>query len=171
MGQYRAVVVQANERYMLWYRYVQSRGLLNLAVKWSTTDPRASASPAVAARAVDIESGILGDELVKLVNGVRLKGLPAASGASGVVFRENANGTVAGLIEALPSIVNAVGRRVDAILAEQLPENDLSGFDAYATNVSALRQINSTIKAYLDIDITIKPQDLDEITQAIRSLR
>jgi hypothetical protein len=170
MSQYRALVVQTNERYVLWYRYVQSRGLLNIAVKWATTDPVANAVPERAARQVDFETMLLGPALVELVNRTRLQGLPARPGAAGAGFEANAQGTMTGVVEALPGLVNAVNRRVDERMAE-LPANDLSGFDAYATNVSALRQINATIKAYLDVDVTIKPEDLNEITQAIRGLR
>jgi hypothetical protein len=170
MSQYRALVVQTNERYVLWSRYVQSRGLLNIAVKWATTDPAANQAPERAARQIDFESKLLGPELVALVNRARLQGLPARPESGGSVFEANEKGTMTGVVEALPGLVNAVNRRVDERMAEQ-PANDLSGFDAYATNVSALRQINATIKTYLDVDVTIKPEDLNEITQAIRGLR
>lgn len=170
MAQYRTLVVQANERYALWSRYVQSRGLLNIAVKWATTDPVANDPAERAVRRIDVESKLLGDELVELVNRSRLQGLPARPGSDGGGFTANDKGTMTGVVEALPGLVNAVNRRVDERMAE-LPPTDLSGFDAYATNVAALRRINGAIKAYLDIDVTIKPEDLDEITQAIRGLR
>jgi hypothetical protein len=170
MEQYRTLVVQTNERYALWSRYVQSRGLLNIAVKWATTDPLASESPERAARRVDVESKLLGAELVELVNRARLQGLAARPGSDGGGFTANDKGTMAGVVEALPGLVNAVNRRVDERMAE-LPATDLGGFGAYATNVAALRQINAAIKAYLDIDVTIKSEDLNELTQAIRGLR
>ena len=170
MNQYRALVVQTNERYGLWLRYVRSRALLNSAVKWATTDPVANDSPDRAKAKVGIESDFLGPDLIKEVNKIRMKGLPARAGPEGTVFEASQHGTMTTVVEALPALVNAVNRKVDADAAA-MPKNDLSGFDAYATNVSALRQINSTIKTYLDIDVTVKPEDLNEITQAIRALR
>jgi hypothetical protein len=170
MNQYRTLVVQTNQRYALWRRYVESRGLLNLAIKWATTDPVANESAEIAARRVDMESKLLGPDLVERVNRIRLKDLPARAGAAGVVFEQNDKATMTDLVQALPGLVNAVNRSVDQRVAAAA-SNDLSGFDAYATNVSALRQINATIKSYLDIDVTVKPEDLNEITQAIRGLR
>ena len=172
MRQYKEVVVQTNERYHLWNRYVQSRGLMNLAVKWSTTTPAA-----VTKEAVDAEAKQLGEALVKLVNDVRMTGLPAADGTQGEVFKQGGKDekgqvkTIAGVIEALPRMASIVNLRLDTLASERVKSNDLTPFDDYQTNLAALRQINTTVKTYLDIDVTIKPDDLKALVQSIRDLR
>ena len=173
MRQYRALVVQTNERYELWARYVRSRALLNIAIQWTTTDPVANKTSEEATKQIELENAELGTEVVERINRVRLKGLPPRAASDGVVFKANEKGTMTGVIEALPGLVNAVNRRVGEKMKEEkeLGANALNEYDTYATNVSALQQINATIKTYLDIDVTVKQQDFNEIAEAIRGLR
>lgn len=172
MRQYKEVVVQTNTRYQLWSRYVQSRGLMNLAVKWSTTNP-ASASKA----AVDAEAAQLGAPLKEKVNAIRMTGLPPAHGEQGVVFvggskdKDGRDKTIEGVIEALPSLANLVNKRLDELASARIKNNDLTAFDDYQTNLAALRQINATVKSYLDIDVTIKTEDFKELIKAVHDLR
>jgi hypothetical protein len=47
----------------------------------------------------------------------------------------------------------------------------MTAFDDYRTNVAALRRINAMIKQYLDIDVTIKQDDVKQLVDAMRTLR
>jgi hypothetical protein len=66
--------------------------------------------------------------------------------------------------------VNRVTDKVDADY-RTVVAGDLSQYEVYLANVSALRQMNGTIKRYLDIDVTIAPKDLSEIANSIRKLQ
>ena len=48
---------------------------------------------------------------------------------------------------------------------------DLSAFDHYTTNVAGLRRINSMIKQYLDIDVTVRREDVKELADAIKAVQ
>jgi len=171
MQQYRELVVQVNARYEYWFKYVNSRAKLNSALIWATTDPAAQkTSDADQIMLVDEERKLLGANVIKIVNDIRLPGLPERRGSSDMVFKANRNGDITKIIQTLPHLVNVINDDVEKEY-RQIAMNDLSGFDDYATNVAALARINSTIKQYLSIDVTIKPDDLNEITQAIRQLR
>jgi len=169
MGQYRSLVVAVNERYEHWYRRVMQRGLLNLALAWITTDPAANRRDEQIARLADAAADQLGPALVQEVNRQRFAGLPVRAG-SAATFEAGSEGNVTQAAQALPRLVRLIERRVDQQYAELAP-NDLSGFDAYAKNVAALRQINASIRDYLDVDIDVEPRDVGEIAQAIRSLQ
>ena len=169
MSQYRSLVTAVNERYELWYKHVTRRSLLNLSLAWISTDPAADRGDAAAAALVDVAAGQLGPRLVHEVNGLRFAGLPARTGDS-AGFEAGAEGDVTRTASALPRLIRLINARVDEQYAALAP-NDGSGFDAYAKNVAALRQINASIRDYLDVDIRVEPRDIGEIAQAIRSLQ
>jgi hypothetical protein len=106
------------------------------------------------------------------VNELRLPGLPEQKGADGTMkFEAGKPGHTAGnMVERMPEIVNRVTDKVDADY-RTVVAGDPSQYDVYLANVSALRQMNATIKRYLDIDVTITPKDLSEIANSIRKLQ
>jgi hypothetical protein len=167
MQQYRQLVQNVNERHRYWHRYTQQRLLLDLALKSMTQDYwRGDAEKA------DDTAQRLGDPLRKVVNELRLPGLPEQKGADGTMkFEAGKPGNTAGrMVERMPEIVNRVTDKVDADY-QMVVGGDLSQYDVYLANVSALRQMNATIKRYLDIDVTIAPKDLSEIANSIRKLQ
>jgi hypothetical protein len=167
MRQYRQLVENVNERHRYWHRYTQQRLVLDLALKSATQDYwRGDEEKA------DITADRLGDPLRKIVNEVRLPGLPEQKGADGTIrFEAGRPGNTAGsLVERLPEIVNRVADKVDADYRKGVP-GDLSQYDVYLANVSGLRQINAAVKRYLDIDVTVAPKDLAEIADSIRKLQ
>ena len=46
---------------------------------------------------------------------------------------------------------------------------DTSAYDDYRTNIAALRRINATVKEYLDIDVTVKPEDIRQLAEAVKA--
>lgn len=180
MQQYRELVAQINEREGTWKRYLDARVLLASALTWATTDPPYDP---------DTHADLLGPGLVSIVNCVRLHNLPERTGpkgggfaASGKDCRDAAlatqlgdrSGKLTGIIQALPRIVIEVNKRVDErskAQADLASVTGLQGFDDYRTNVQALKAVNSTIQRYLEIDITVKPDDINEIAASIRQLR
>lgn len=173
MQQYQDLVAQINEREQTWNRYVDARVVLDSALTWATTDPPYDP---------DLHARILGTKLVSIVNCIRLRGLPERKGAQGVVFAAGGDGCqdqglnaqlkdragqMTGVIQALPRMVVAVNERVDE---RAKVSASFRGFDDYRTNVQALKTINSTIKQYLDIDETVKADDLNDMINSIRQL-
>jgi hypothetical protein len=167
MQQYRQLVGNVNERHHYWYRYTRQRLLLDLALKSMTEDHWNGDREKVADTAE-----LLGEGLQSLVNDLRLSGLAQQLGTDGTVkFEAGKPGNTAGKIVArLPEIVNRVTERVNEDYSVVVT-GDMGHFDAYRANVSALRQINATIKRYLDIDVTIPSKDVSEIANAIRELQ
>jgi hypothetical protein len=167
MRQHRQLVENINERHRYWHRYTQQRLLLDLALKSMTQDYwRGDAEKA------DVTAERLGDGLRKVVNELRLGGLPEQKGADGTTrFEAGRPGNTAGkMVERLPEIVNRVTDKVDADYRAAVG-GDLTHYEVYFANVSALRQVNATVKRYLDIDVTITPKDLSEIAGSIRKLQ
>lgn len=167
MQQYRQLVLNVHERHHYWYRYVRQRLLLDLALKSMTQDHwRGDAMKA------DDTAKLLGDGLLKVVNELRLPGLAEQKGTEGnLKFAAGKPDNTAGkIVERMPEIVNRVKEKVDKDY-EKIATGDMGQFDDYLTNVSALRQINASIKRYLDIDVTIAPKDVSEIANSIRKLR
>jgi hypothetical protein len=180
MQQYRELVTQINERDRTWKRYLDARALLQSALTWATTDPPYDP---------DFHAGLLGPGLVSIVNCVRLHDLPERKGpkgggfaASGKDCRDEAlaaqlgdrSGKLTGIIQALPRIVIEVNKRADERSKAQgdlAKVTSLQGFDDYRTNVRALKAVNSTIQRYIEIDVTVKPDDINEIAASIRQLR
>src|SRR5262249_30706254 len=158
-------VVGLNARQQSWYQYVSVRATLDLALQLAATDPRDADQP----RLVDAWAGILGPDIVAYVNTIRLNGLPERRGTSAVLAARQAPPDQ--LFRGIPALADKVRARVSANAKTVLPPADLSPFDTYDTNVRALRQINAIITRYLEIDVTVKPQDVKDIADSIRALR
>jgi hypothetical protein len=171
MNQYGELVGTVNERFDQWYRYVQYRARLDLALRWATTDPLGDPQdPKVTDELyAQVSSQILGDDVVKVVNEMRLKSLRARKTPSGQVVFGDGKVDITTLVQRLPGLVNAITASIDK--APPLKALDRSAFGAYEKNVGALRKINATIKGYLDIDVTVAPQDVKEIADAIREIQ
>ncbi len=85
MEQYRELVSQVTERHQQWYRHVQTRLKLNLALQWATTNPKVTDVREAELAKDDAE--LLGSEVIALINDIRLKNLPERKGPNGqVVF-------------------------------------------------------------------------------------
>jgi hypothetical protein len=166
MTQFRELAEQNTLCFKQWTLYVQNRAYLDLALRWATTDPKA---PTISDQDYTDESrDRLGPRVVDLVNKLRLKDLPARAGTGGQVFAAGTNG-ITHLVEGLPALVNAVRAQVTAVNAPRF-KMDVSAFDDYETNVKALRRINGVVKRYLNIDVTVRPEDVKEIADAVRAL-
>lgn len=167
MKQYRTLVKQVNERAGYWYAHAKRRALMNTALKWATTDP----PPATAV----VDRDILGDDLRAVVNRVRLNGLREVreEGEERKVIFANGMSSIDDLVRALPEMANLATDRATSRFSELtgLTDDSFQGFDDYQTNVSALRRINGAIKRYLDIDVTVKADDVKEISSAIKQLQ
>jgi hypothetical protein len=48
---------------------------------------------------------------------------------------------------------------------------DTGAYDDYRTNIAALRRINATVKEYLDIDVTVKPEDIRQLAETVKAAR
>ena len=167
MGQYRELVHNVTERHQHWYRYVQTRLKLNLALQWATTNPKLT-DVGDAELAKD-DAGLLGDEIIALINEIRLKHLPERRGPTGQVIFHAGVGDMNNLLQKLPELIGRVERRVAS--DSQASSVDLTAFDQYRTNVGALRRINAIIKQYLDIDVTLPRNEVESIAEAVRTLR
>jgi hypothetical protein len=169
MSQYRQLVHNINERHRTWYRFVQTRLKLDLAVQWATTDPKMA----------DVQDGqlaqddaeLLGQEIVSVINDIRLQQLPERRDSNGqkTVFRAGTK-TMNELLQQLPELIARVEQRVekDSSLATSA---DMTVFDKYQTNVEALRRINAMIKHYLDIDVTLDPGEVQSLADTVTTLR
>jgi hypothetical protein len=169
IDQYQVLVSQINERYEKWFRVVKNRALLGLALNWATTDPVANESDATKAKTVDEVVDQLGPALVKIVNEFRLAGLPPQVGIKHSGFRSGAAST-SQIIVGLPKLVHAIEDR-NAEVYEAVVDNNMDGFAAYKKNLAVLARANSTAKRYLDIDVTIKPEDVNEIVKGLKQLQ
>jgi predicted DNA binding CopG/RHH family protein len=74
------------------------------------------------------------------------------------------------IIQNLPKLVHFVGKSVDTNFENQRYQ-DMKHFEIYKNNVQALRQINNSIKRYLDIDVTVSSEDIREIATGYRALQ
>ncbi|MFO0731902.1 MAG: hypothetical protein U0361_13115 [Nitrospiraceae bacterium] len=81
MQQYRDLVSNVTARHRLWYRYVQTRLTLNLALQWATTDPKLTDVADGDIARDDAE--LLGPDVMAVVNDIRLKNLPDRKGPDG----------------------------------------------------------------------------------------
>lgn len=165
MKQYRTLVQQINERANYWYAYTTQRGLLNSALKWATTP----GTPKTAT----LEAAFMGTKLQTAVNQVRLEGLPEVRGDNGKLIFTKGTSNIDNLVQQLPRLANlATDRSADKFIElTGISHDTYKGFDEYQTNVAALRRINGAVKRYLDIDVTVKPDDVKEISSAIKQLQ
>ncbi|UVT14703.1 MAG: hypothetical protein H8K04_12730 [Nitrospira sp.] len=168
MQEYRELVSNVTERHQQWYRYVQTRLKLNLALQWATTNPKLTdvADPELAKDDADL----LGAEIIALVNEIRLKNLPERKGPAGQVIFQAGMGDMNNLLQKLPELIGRIEQRV-AKDSQTSSAVDLTAFDQYRTNVEAVRRVNAIIKQYLDIDVTLSRNDVQSLAEAVRTLR
>jgi hypothetical protein len=168
MQQYRELVSNITTRHQQWYRFVQTRLKLDLALQWATTNPRRT-DIADADIAQD-DADLLGANVLAVVNRMRLSSLPERKGPNGsIVFRPGTS-DMSNLIQKIPELITQVEQRVAAD-SQVSSAVDLTVFDKYQTNVAALRRINSIIKQYLDIDVTLNRTDTQGLADAVRQVR
>ena len=168
MHAYRELVEQVTSRHQHWYRYVQTRLKLNLALQWATTNPKL-ADIGDADLAGD-DADLLGAEVLALINDIRFRNLPERKGPTGQVLFQAGNGEMNDLLQKLPELIS----RVEAGVAKDSAASstvDMSAFDHYRTNVEAVRRINALIKHYLDIDVTLSRNEVQSLAEAARTLR
>jgi hypothetical protein len=172
MQQYRQLVNNIHERHRYWFQYAKHRLLIDLALRSMTQDYWRSTDTRPKEAYVDATAMVLGDPLVKVVNELRLASLKSHHGSDGSLkFEAGKPGNTAGkIVGRLPEVVNLVTEKVNQDY-KKIVTGKMSHFDSYRTNVGALRQINATIKRYLDIDVTVAPEDISEIARAIRQLQ
>jgi hypothetical protein len=168
MQQYRELVGNVTERHQRWYRYVQTRLKLHLALQWATTNPKVTDVGETDVAKDDAD--LLGQEIIALVNEIRLKNLPERKGPTGQVIFQAGAGDMNNLLQKLPELISRVGQRV-AKDSEISSAVDFTAFDQYGTNVEAVRRINAIIKQYLDIDVTLPRNEVQSIAEAVRTLR
>ena len=168
MQQYRELVSNVTERHHQWYRHVQTRLKLNLALQWATTNPKVTDVPESELAKDDAE--LLGPEVIALINEIRLKNLPERKGPNGQVVFQAGMGDMNNLLQKLPELIGRVEQRV-AKDSQASSTVDLTAFDQYRTNVEAVRRINAIIKQYLDIDVTVPRNEVQSIAEAVRTLR
>jgi len=168
MQQYRELVSNVTERHQQWYRHVQTRLKLNLALQWATTSPKVTDVPESELAKDDAE--LLGPEVIALINEIRIKNLPERKGPNGQVIFQAGMGDMNNLLQKLPELIGRVGQRV-AKDSKASSTVDLTAFDQYRTNVEAVRRINAIIKQYLDIDVTVPRNEVQSIAEAVRTLR
>ncbi len=168
MRQYRELVSNITTRHLQWYRYVQTRLKLDLALQWATTNPRQAEVPD-AALAED-DAALLGSDVMAVINSIRLKSLPERKGQNGQPVFAAGSGDMTNLVQHIPDLIARVEQRVDSD-AKATQSIDLTAFDQYRTNVEALRRINGLIKQYLDIDVTLSRNDTQSLADALRTVR
>ena len=168
MEQYRELVTNVTERHHQWYRHVQTRLKLNLALQWATTNPKVTDVPELELAKDDAE--LLGSEVIALINDIRLKNLPERKGPNGQVLFQAGTGDMSNLLQKLPELTGRVVQRVEKD-GQASSTVDLTAFDQYRNNVGSLRRINAIIKQYLDIDVTLSRDEVQPLAEAVRTLR
>jgi hypothetical protein len=178
MDMHRELLVNIDQRYAYWYQYTKQLALLNIALKWATTDPGSTDESARGAlvSATIKEFGQDQDRrsaLIKVINSMRLKDLPERKDKQGTVVFDKGRGDMASLVREIPTLIAVIHTHVDAerkIDAQNKP-TDYSGFDDYQTHLAALRRINGMVKRYLDIDVTIDREDIRQLSESVKGLR
>lgn len=168
MEEYRELVQTVTSRHHHWYRYVQTRLKLNLALQWATTNPKLT--DVGDADLANDDADLLGPDVIALINDIRLKNLPERKGPTGQVVFHAGTGEMNNLLQKLPELIGRVEQRV-AKDSEASSRVDVAAFDQYRTNVEAVRRINAIIKQYLDIDVTLSRNEVQSLAEAVRTLR
>ena len=168
MQQYRELVSNVTSRHQLWYRYVQTRLKLNLALQWATTNPKLT--DVTDADMAKDDADLLGPEVIALINDIRLTQLPERKGPTGHTVFLAGTGDMSNLLQKLPELIARIEQRV-ARDSQPSSTLDLTVFDQYRTNVEALRRINAVIKQYLDVDVTLSQGDIQSLADAVRTMR
>ena len=168
MQEYRELVENVTSRHHQWYRYIQTRLKLNLALQWATTNPKLT-NVGDADLAKD-DADLLGPEVIALINDIRLKNLPERKGPMGQVVFHAGSGDMNDLLQKLPELIGRVEQRVakDSAASSMV---DGTAFDQYRTNVEAVRRINAIVKQYLDIDVTLSRNEVQSLAESVRTLR
>ncbi len=168
MQQYRELVGNITTRHQQWYRFVQTRLKMDLALQWATTNPKLLDIPDTTI--ADDDAKLLGPEVIAAVNAIRLKSLPERQGANGQPVFQAGVGDMNNLIQQLPELIARIEQRVSAD-SRSVSAVDLTAFDKYRTNVEALRRINGIIKQYLDIDVTLSRSDVQGLADTVWQVR
>ncbi|HSL02469.1 MAG TPA: hypothetical protein VK901_02885 [Nitrospiraceae bacterium] len=190
MNIHRELLVAVDTRYWHWYRYAKKLALLNSGLKWATTDPEVpenavekltkAGMPLDQAReqaslnyvsVVKLETVGQNKKLLTVINRMRLEGLPERRGKDGQVVFEQGHGDMNKFVQAIPELIEEINGHVEAEFREENKATDYSAFDDYRTNLAALRRINGMIKRYLDIDITVKRDDIRELADSVKALQ
>ena len=145
MQQYRELVSNVTERHQHWYRYVQTRLTLNLALQWATTNPRITDVPD--AELAKDDADLLGPEVIAVINYIRLKNLPERKGSTGQTFFQAGTGDMNNLLQNLPELIGRIQHRIEK-----------------ASQASSMKQ-------YLDIDVTLSRNEVQSLAEAARTLR
>jgi hypothetical protein len=168
MEQYRLLVGNITTRHLQWYRFVQTRLKMDLALQWATTNPTRTDVPD--ADMAQDDADLLGARVIAVINEMRLKSLPERKGANGQPIFQAGAGDMSNLIQKIPELITQVEQRVST--DSQAPTAlDLTVFDRYRTNVAALKRINGMIKQYLDIDVTLSGRETQTLADAVRQVR
>ena len=168
MQQYRELVGNITTRHLQWYRFVQTRLKMDLALQWATTNPKRSDVPD--ADLAQDDADLLGAKVIAVINEMRLKSLPERKGPNGQPIFQAGVGDMSNLIQRLPELITQIEQRV-ATDSRASSAVDLTVFDRYRTNVAALRRINGMIKQYLDIDATLNAGETQGLADAVRQVR
>ena len=168
MQQYRELVGNITTRHLQWYRFVQTRLKMDLALQWATTNPKRSDVPD--ADLAQDDADLLGAKVIAVINEMRLKSLPERKGPNGQPIFQAGVGDMSNLIQRLPELITQIEQRV-ATDSRASSAVDLTVFDRYRTNVAALRRINGMIKQYLDIDVTLNAGETQGLADAVRQVR
>lgn len=168
MEQYRELVGNITTRHLQWYRFVQTRLKMDLALQWATTNPTRTDVPD--ADMAQDDADLLGAKVIAVINEMRLKSLPERKGANGQPIFQAGAGDMSNLIQKIPELITQIEQRVAT--DSQAPKAlDLTVFDRYRTNVAALKRINGMIKQYLDIDVTLSGSEAQTLADAVRQVR
>jgi hypothetical protein len=183
MNQYKQLAENINKRYEYWGLYIGQRHLLNISLRTMLSDVKDDeVETTIKLLGADLENEIYTSELIKLVNELRVGNLkkeiikvPVEDTGSAdtkdiVVFEAgNQDNDTNKIIARMPDIVAACTRQAPKTF--NIKKWDISAFDNYHKDVAYLQNINKHIKNYLDIDVTVKAEDIDEISEAIRQLQ
>ncbi|MCS6317355.1 MAG: hypothetical protein H8K05_06200 [Nitrospira sp.] len=168
MQQYRELVGNINSRHAQWFRYIQTRLKLDLALQWATTNPRLTDIPDTTL--ADDDAEVLGADVLAVINAMRLTSLPERKGSNGQPLFQAGSGDMNHLIQQIPELISRVEQRV-ASDSNAPHAVDLTAFDQYRTNVEALRRINGIIKQYLDVDVTLGRSETQSLADALHTVR
>ena len=80
-------------------------------------------------------------------------------------------GRLLGRQNRVPELIEVINSYVETEFREESKATDYSAFDDYRTNLAALRRINGMIKGYLDIDLTVKRDDIRELADSVKALQ
>lgn len=169
MTQFGDLTEQNALRFKNWTLYIQNRAYLDMALLWVTTDPKPFSPNVTGQQFTEEAAKRLGPKVINVVNELRLKNLRSHTGTDGIEVFRVGNKSMTELIEGLPALVNAVRAKVEDDNKTHF-DVDMVAFKDYQKNVNALRRINNSVKQYLDIDITVRPEDIKDIADSVRTL-